>query len=147
VTYAGQPEIEAEWGARHRADVHLLDARSPAEFTGELGHLEEAQRVPLDELRGRIGEVPTDKPVFVICQTGRRSALAAQLLASAGVPRAANLAVAWWPFVTRGLWPLLTAALLARVVACVSGGLVICCLPSYAPTPLLLSRVVAAGWL
>jgi sulfur dioxygenase len=92
VTYAGQPEIEAEWVARHRADVHLLDVRSPAEFMGELGHLEEAQRVPLDELRARIGELPTDKPIVVICQSGKRSALAAQLLASAGVQRVANLA-------------------------------------------------------
>ena len=39
-TYAGLPEIPPEWVARHRGDVHVLDVRSPAEFDGELGHLE-----------------------------------------------------------------------------------------------------------
>jgi rhodanese-related sulfurtransferase len=71
--------------------------RSKAEFDGELGHLEGAQLVPLDELRARVAEVPNALPVVVICQTGKRSALGASILEKAGY-RAANLAgglVAW----------------------------------------------------
>ena len=80
-TYAGFPEIAPEWVARHRSEVHVLDVRTAAEFDGELGHLEGAQLIPLDELRARTSEVADDKPVVVVCQTGKRSALATAILA------------------------------------------------------------------
>lgn len=91
-TYAGLPELTADWVARHRGELHVLDVRSKVEFDGELGHLEGAQLIPLDELRARAAEVPTDKPVIVVCQTGRRSALGTQILGKAGHTRVANLA-------------------------------------------------------
>ena len=91
-TYAGLPEIAPEWVARHRQDVHLLDVRSGAEFDGELGHIEGAQLIPLDELRARASEVQRDKPVVVVCQTGKRSGMGAVILGKAGVARVANLA-------------------------------------------------------
>lgn len=91
-TYAGLPEIAPEWVARHRAEVNVLDVRTSAEFDAELGHLEGAQLIPLDELRARVGEVDAARPVVVVCQTGRRSALGTQILAKAGVERVANLA-------------------------------------------------------
>jgi glyoxylase-like metal-dependent hydrolase (beta-lactamase superfamily II)/rhodanese-related sulfurtransferase len=91
-TYAGLTEIAPEWVASHRASVHVLDVRSRAEFEGELGHLEGAQLIPLDELRGRVAEVPADKPVVVVCQTGRRSGLATLILAKSGVVETANVA-------------------------------------------------------
>lgn len=91
-TYAGSSQIAADWVAGHRAEVHVLDVRGPAEFDGELGHLEGAQLIPLDELRARVGEVTSEKPVVVVCQTGRRSALATQILEKAGLTRVANLA-------------------------------------------------------
>jgi sulfur dioxygenase len=91
-TYAGVPEIAPDWVAHHRQEVHVLDVRSAAEFDGELGHLEGAQLIPLDDLRARIAEVASDKPVIVVCQTGKRSAMGAAILRKAGVERAANLA-------------------------------------------------------
>jgi sulfur dioxygenase len=91
-TYAGLAEIGPEWVASHRGEVHLLDVRAAVEWDGELGHLESAQLVPLGELRARLGEVPTGKPVVVVCQTGKRSGLAAAILAKAGVARVANVA-------------------------------------------------------
>jgi rhodanese-related sulfurtransferase len=48
--------------------------------------------VPLDDLRARVSEVPADKPVVVVCQTGRRSAMGAAILEKAGLTRVANLA-------------------------------------------------------
>ncbi len=98
LTYAGQPELAPDWVAAHRAEVHVLDVRDASEFDGELGHLPDAQLLPLGELRARVGDVPTVRPVVVVCQTGKRSALATQLLIAAGVTRVANLAggmVAW----------------------------------------------------
>lgn len=97
-TYAGVQEIAPEWVAQHRADLHVLDVRTKAELDGELGHLDGARCIPLDELRARVSEVPTDKPVIVICQTGRRSAMGASILEKAGVEKVANLSggmVAW----------------------------------------------------
>jgi glyoxylase-like metal-dependent hydrolase (beta-lactamase superfamily II)/rhodanese-related sulfurtransferase len=91
-TYAGIAEIAPEWVAGHRADVSVLDVRSPAEYTGELGHLEGAQLIPLDELRVRVNEVPVERPVVIVCQTGKRSALASAILSKAGVVRVANVA-------------------------------------------------------
>jgi sulfur dioxygenase len=96
-TYAGHHEIAPEWVARHRQDVHVLDVRSAAELEGELGRLE-AQAIPLDELRARVSEVPSDKPVVVVCQTGKRSAMATVILEKAGLTRVANIAggmVSW----------------------------------------------------
>ncbi len=91
-TYAGVDQIAPEWLATHRADVHIVDVRSAPELDGELGHLAGAQPIPLEELRARVAEVPTDKPVIVVCQTGKRSALGAAILAKAGLTRTANLA-------------------------------------------------------
>jgi glyoxylase-like metal-dependent hydrolase (beta-lactamase superfamily II)/rhodanese-related sulfurtransferase len=91
-TYAGIEEIAPEWVAGHRAEVHVLDVRATVELSGDLGQLKGTQHLPLDELRARLGEVPRDKPVVTICQTGRRSALAATILAKAGVPHVANVA-------------------------------------------------------
>jgi glyoxylase-like metal-dependent hydrolase (beta-lactamase superfamily II)/rhodanese-related sulfurtransferase len=92
MTYAGLPEIAPDWVATHRRDVHLLDVRSAPEFDGQLGHLDGAQLIPLDDLRGRVAEVPADKPVIVICQTGKRAGLGATILRKAGRPQVANLA-------------------------------------------------------
>jgi sulfur dioxygenase len=91
-TYAGFPEIPPEWVARHRAQLRILDVRSVAETTGELGLLSDAQVIPLDDLRARASEVPDDKPVVVVCQTGRRSAMATAILRKAGRTRVANIA-------------------------------------------------------
>lgn len=92
VTYAGVAEIAPEWVATHRGEVNVLDVRSPSECTGELGQLESARVIPLEELRARVTEVPADKPVVVVCQTGKRSALGAAILRKASFGRVANVA-------------------------------------------------------
>ena len=91
-TYAGIAEIAPEWVAGHRETVHVLDVRSRAELEGELGHLMGARHIPLEELRTRVSEVTSDKPVVVVCQTGRRSAMGTIILKKAGLTRVANLA-------------------------------------------------------
>jgi sulfur dioxygenase len=91
-TYAGHQEIAPEWVAVHRYAVHLLDVRGAGELVGELGQLSGVQHIPLDELRERLAEVPAKKPVVVICQTGKRSAMGTQILRTAGRDDIANLA-------------------------------------------------------
>lgn len=91
-TYAGINEIAPEWVAGHRGELHIVDVRSAAELEGELGGLEDAQLIPLEELRARATEVPDDKPIVVVCQTGKRSAMGTVILGKAGKARSANLA-------------------------------------------------------
>jgi glyoxylase-like metal-dependent hydrolase (beta-lactamase superfamily II)/rhodanese-related sulfurtransferase len=92
ITYAGFREVAPEWVAAHRGDVHVLDVRSRGEVEGELGQLRDVQLIPLDELRARLAEVPSDKPVVAVCQTGKRSAMATQILDRGGHKRVANIA-------------------------------------------------------
>jgi glyoxylase-like metal-dependent hydrolase (beta-lactamase superfamily II)/rhodanese-related sulfurtransferase len=91
-TYAGLPEISPEWVAQHRQELHVLDIRDASELGGELGQLESAQLIPLDELRAHVADLSPDKPVVVVCQTGKRSRLGAAILAKAGFIRVASLA-------------------------------------------------------
>ncbi len=63
-------------------DDVLLDVRTPVEVAR--GTVPGALRIPVDELRERVGELPRDKRVFVFCQTGLRSYLACRFLAQRG---------------------------------------------------------------
>ncbi len=92
ITYAGLPEIAPEWVARHKGDVDVLDVRTAAEFDGELGHIEGARLLPLDDLRAHASDVASDRPIVVVCQTGKRSGMATIILRKAGIARVANLA-------------------------------------------------------
>lgn len=64
-------------------EVFVLDVREPAEY--EEGHVPSAVLIPLGEVAARVGEVPRDRPVFVICRSGRRSLAGARTLAAAGI--------------------------------------------------------------
>lgn len=90
-TYAGLLEIEPDWVARHLNELTLLDVRQPDELGGELGHIASAVCIPLEQLRARLGELPTDKPLIAVCHSGMRSGQATVILRQAGFERAANL--------------------------------------------------------
>lgn len=62
--------------------VTLLDVRTPQEFA--TGNIDGFVNIPVDELRERAGELDKDKPVYVICQSGLRSYIAARILAGRG---------------------------------------------------------------
>lgn len=62
--------------------VTLLDTRTTGEY--RRGHIEGFVNIPVDELRERLGELPPDKPVYVICQSGLRSYIACRILAGHG---------------------------------------------------------------
>jgi len=67
----------------------LLDVCEDDEWAA--GHASGAVHVPLNELPGRLGELPLGRDIAVICRVGSRSAIAAAYLAQAGWP-AVNVA-------------------------------------------------------
>lgn len=62
--------------------AQLIDVREPQEF--KKGHILGARNIPLTQMRRRLVELREDKPVYLYCQGGSRSARAAQLLHKKG---------------------------------------------------------------
>jgi NADPH-dependent 2,4-dienoyl-CoA reductase/sulfur reductase-like enzyme/peroxiredoxin family protein/rhodanese-related sulfurtransferase/TusA-related sulfurtransferase len=67
----------------------LLDVRTPGEFA--TGSMAGALNLPLDSLRARIGEIPTDRKVIVFCKVGLRGYIACRILSAHGISDCANL--------------------------------------------------------
>lgn len=61
---------------------YLLDVRTVEEF-GK-GSIPGAVNIPLDEMRQRLNEIPTDKTVYLFCQVGMRGYLASRILMQHG---------------------------------------------------------------
>ncbi|MFC0429355.1 rhodanese-like domain-containing protein [Kutzneria buriramensis] len=59
-------------------DAVLLDVREHDEWAA--GHAPQAIHIPLGELAERVGEVPQDRDVYVVCRAGGRSARATMYL-------------------------------------------------------------------
>lgn len=62
--------------------VTLLDTRTAEEYAE--GHIEGFFNIPVDELRERLGELESGKPVYLICQSGLRSYIASRILMGNG---------------------------------------------------------------
>ena len=78
------PEIAVDEAIeRAAAGAILIDVREQDEW--DAGHSPDARLVPLSELQARVGEIPTDQPVLVICHSGGRSLRATSFLRSEGV--------------------------------------------------------------
>ncbi len=73
-------------------DVRRADERAKGCIPGSL-------HIPLDELRGRLGELPKDKEIIASCQSGQRSYFACRLLTQHGF-KVRNLAGSWRTFST-----------------------------------------------
>ena len=70
--------------AGHEADrLVLVDVRESQERAR--GFAPGSQHLPLGELKQRLGELPTNRPVAFICQSGRRSAMATTAARRAGL--------------------------------------------------------------
>lgn len=68
--------------ARPRPGQLVLDVRTCEEVVQ--GTIPGALHVPLDELRGRLGELPRDRELLVVCAVGQRGHVACRLLAQRG---------------------------------------------------------------
>ncbi len=70
------------WDEILDADGVLLDVRTPAEC--KLGMIEGALNIPLDDLRGRLDQLPKDQRIVIYCQAGLRGYVAEKILRQAG---------------------------------------------------------------
>jgi rhodanese-related sulfurtransferase len=70
-------------------DVILLDVRSVAEYE-QLGHVPNAVLFPMDQIPTRLGELPKNQPLVVMCQHGVRSAMVCEYLVDQGFRRVLN---------------------------------------------------------
>ena len=79
------PEIDqTAFAARlTQGDALVVDVREAREYRP--GHVPGAQNVPLSVLPARLPELPKDRPVYVICQAGGRSAQASELMRAVGI--------------------------------------------------------------
>jgi rhodanese-related sulfurtransferase len=68
----------------------LLDVRTPEEWVDY--HVDGATLIPLDELESRVNEVPFDKEVIVICNSGNRSVVGRDILRAAGHTKVTSIA-------------------------------------------------------
>lgn len=71
-----------------QAGATVVDVRSPDEFRG--GAYPGALNIPLQELSGRLREIPKQRPVVLYCASGGRSGVAAMMLKRAGYAEVAN---------------------------------------------------------
>jgi rhodanese-related sulfurtransferase len=80
-----QEEFENLWEERDRNEVFFMDAR----VVRDAAPLAEKypgrwHSIPQDQIAGRLEEIPTDRPVVLVCNTGLRSFEAQLALAAAG---------------------------------------------------------------
>ncbi len=82
----------AELARRHAAgeDFLLLDVREPDEIA--TASIPWATVIPMGEIPDRIGELPADKPIAVLCHAGGRSARVTAYLNQNGLTNAVNVA-------------------------------------------------------
>lgn len=73
-----QFHIEDVKNLPHDGSVTLLDTRTPGEY--QRGHVDGFVNIPVDNLRERLDEIPKEKPVYVMCQSGLRSYIATRIL-------------------------------------------------------------------
>ncbi len=68
----------------------LVDVRSTGEWRA--GHPANAIHIPLNEFEQKMGKIPKDKPLILICASGMRSSMAAAMAAKAGYTDVYNFA-------------------------------------------------------
>lgn len=77
-----RPGVEAAY-------AQFIDVRTPEEYAS--GHAYRARNIPLDTLRDNLDRLDKNEPVYVICQTGRRSKEAAEILNAEGFPQVISI--------------------------------------------------------
>jgi len=83
------PSISAEQAARMKVEadsVVFIDVRTPEEFSGPLGHIEDAILIPLGTLEKNVNKLNDykDKKLVVYCRSGNRSQTATRFLRAKG---------------------------------------------------------------
>ncbi|GAA4210176.1 rhodanese-like domain-containing protein [Actinocatenispora rupis] len=71
------------------AEAYLLDVREDDEWAA--GHAPAAHHLPMQEVPARMGEVPMDGAVYVVCRAGGRSAQVTAYLQANGWDNVTNV--------------------------------------------------------
>ena len=74
---------------KDRSDVVVLDVREQWEY--DEGHIPGVVHIPMNDIPGRISEIPTDQTVIVSCRSGNRSGQVASFLRNEGFTNIHNL--------------------------------------------------------
>jgi rhodanese-related sulfurtransferase len=77
-----RPGVEAAYS-------QFIDVRTKEEYAA--GHAYRARNIPLDELRSSLDKLERNEPVYLICQSGRRSKQAAEILVESGFSQAISI--------------------------------------------------------
>jgi len=75
--------------ARCRGHATMLDVREPEEYRA--GHVHNARLVPLREIINTAESIPRDRPLFLVCRSGRRSTRAMHWFMDLGFEEVFNL--------------------------------------------------------
>lgn len=67
----------------------IVDVREQWEY--QSGHAKGAKNIPLSQLGKRVAEVPRNREVLLICQSGNRSMTAANFLLKQGITQVINV--------------------------------------------------------
>ena len=88
----GFPEIDVETALSHIKDLRLIDVRTPEEFTGELGHIENSELICLGpDVMNFLETANKDEPILFICRSGGRSGQATLVSRQLGFKKTYNL--------------------------------------------------------
>lgn len=95
--YAAENVVEGLIDVVHWHDVQeidfnetfLLDVRTEDEY--EMGYINGAENIPLDELRDNLDQIPEDKQIYTYCAVGLRGYLASRILLQHGFDEVYNL--------------------------------------------------------
>jgi rhodanese-related sulfurtransferase len=80
-----QEEFERLWDDREKGDVYFIDARGERDAESTVNKYPEYwHNIPQDEITQRLAEIPDDKKVVLVCNTGMRSFEAQLDLAAVG---------------------------------------------------------------
>lgn len=78
------PEISAQEAlARVEAGARLIDVREQDEW--DAVHSPAAVLLPMSEIQERVGELPTDEQLLIVCRSGARSARVTEFLIAQGL--------------------------------------------------------------
>jgi rhodanese-related sulfurtransferase len=73
----------------YQNDAFVLDVRTQEEWNEY--HVPNTTLIPLDQLPSRLGEVPRDRQVVVVCRSGNRSQQGRDILLSAGFEQVTSM--------------------------------------------------------
>lgn len=85
--------LDATVGQVHEAlgSIRIVDVREPPEFTGDLGHIERSELVPLGGLERAAASWDRSQPILFVCRSGNRSGRAAHALRQMGFAVTINM--------------------------------------------------------